>query len=924
MICLVAGLNQTAIASGVVATATFTASPTTLSASSAVQMVSAVGSTPGGSAITASAVGGTVIIIQPQPASLICAPASVATPGTSACTVTLSSAAPVGGSSVGLSSNNASVTVPASVTVNGGASTTSFTATAAAVSSNVSATLTATLNGGSSTFSLGLTTAPAALSSLSCLPAVLNPGGTSTCTVSLTKAATSVFTVNLSSSQTAVTVPATVTVASGSASNTFTATAGPVSSSTAVTVTAAAAGATATASITDSPVLQPASLICTPASVATPGTSACTVTLSSAAPAGGSSVGLSSNNASATVPASVTVNGGASTASFTATTAVVSSDTSATLTATLNGGSSTFSLGLSAPAALSSLSCLPAVLNPGGTSTCTVSLTKAATSVFTVNLSSSQTAVTVPATVTVASGSASNTFTATAGPVSSSTAVTITATAAGATATASITDSPVLQPASLSCTPASVATPGTSACAVTLSSAAPAGGSSVSLSSNNASVTVPASVTVNGGASTANFTATAAAVSSNIGATLTATLNGGSITFALGLTASASSTPDSGLRFVPVTPCRVADTRNADGAFGGPSLGAAETRSFAIPQGSCGIPATAQAYSLNVTVVPEDFLGYLALWPTGQTQPTVSTLNSYGGTVVANAAIVPAGTGGAVSVYVTNPTDVILDINGYFDTSTGATSYSFYPATPCRVADTRNATGQFGGPTMQANQSRDFPIPLSSCDIPAMARGYSLNATVVPEGFLGYLATWPTGQTQPNVSTLNSYTGNVVANAAILPAGTNESISVFVTNPTDVILDINGYFGQPGSPNALLFYPVTPCRVADTRNAAGPFGGPEIGAGMTRSFTIPASACNIPSTATAYSLNVTVVPDGMLHYLTVWAAGATQPQVSTLNSYDGSVLANAAIVPAGTDGAIDLFVTDATQVILDISGYFAP
>ncbi len=382
--------------------------------------------------------------------------------------------------------------------------------------------------------------------------------------------------------------------------------------------------------------------------------------------------------------------------------------------------------------------------------------------------------------------------------------------------------------------------------------------------------------------------------------------------------------PAVSLRFVPVTPCRVVDTRNPAGPFGGPTMAAASTRSFAIPQSACAIPSTALAYSLNVTVVPEGFLGYLSLWPTGQAQPTVSTLNSYGGTVVANAAIVLAGTGGAVSVYVTNPTDVILDINGYFDTSTGATSYSFYPATPCRVADTRNATGQFGGPTMQANQTRSFPVPQSPCDIPATAEAYSLNFTVVPQGFLGYLSTWPTGQQQPNVSTLNSYAGSVVANAALVPAGTNEAISVFVTNPTDVIADINGYFGQQGSAGALSFYPVTPCRGADTRNANGPFGGPIMAAGETRSFAIPASACNIPTTAAAYSLNVTVVPEGALYYLSVWPTGVAQPQVSTLNSYDGSVLANAAIVPAGTNGAIDLYVTDATQVILDINGYFAP
>jgi len=385
-----------------------------------------------------------------------------------------------------------------------------------------------------------------------------------------------------------------------------------------------------------------------------------------------------------------------------------------------------------------------------------------------------------------------------------------------------------------------------------------------------------------------------------------------------------SGTPVTGLEFVPVTPCRVADTRNAAGPFGGPTPAADSTRSFAIPQSACQIPATAQAYSLNVTVVPEGPLGYLSLWPTGQTQPFVSTLNSSGGIVVANAAIVPAGTGGAVSVFVTDATDVILDINGYFATATGASSYSFYAATPCRIADTRNATGQFGGPSMTAGQIRDFPIPLGPCSYPAAVQAYSLNVTVAPQGPLGYLTTWPTGQPQPNVSTLNSDTGKIVANAALVPAGTNESISVYVTDPTDVILDGNGYFAAPGSLGALTFYPVTPCRVADTRGAAGPFGGPTMGAGTMRSFTIPASGCSIPATAAAYSLNVTVVPDGVLFYLTTWPTGSTQPLVSTLNSFDGSVVANAAIVPAGAGGAISVFVTNQTDVILDINGYFAP
>ena len=376
-------------------------------------------------------------------------------------------------------------------------------------------------------------------------------------------------------------------------------------------------------------------------------------------------------------------------------------------------------------------------------------------------------------------------------------------------------------------------------------------------------------------------------------------------------------------RFVPVAPCRIADTRAPDGPFGGPVMAANSARSFAVPQSACAIPATALAYSLNVTVIPQGALPYLTLWPTDQDRPLVSTLNSFEGTVVANAAIVPAGTGGAVSVFVAGATDVILDIDGYFDTSAGPNAYSFYPAQPCRIADTRAAAGPFGAPGLPAGQSRDFPVPSSSCGLPSTATAYSLNVTVVPDPvvhYLGYLTTWPAGQPRPNSSTLNSWTGNVVANAAIVPAGAGGAISVFVSNPTDVILDANGYFAPPGGPGALSFYPVMPCRVADTRNSAGP----TMDAGTSRSFSIPASGCSIPTTAAAYSINVTVVPQEPLSYLTVWPAGSARPLVSTLNSPDASVVANAAIVPAGADGAISVFVTGRTDVVLDINGYFAP
>ncbi len=364
----------------------------------------------------------------------------------------------------------------------------------------------------------------------------------------------------------------------------------------------------------------------------------------------------------------------------------------------------------------------------------------------------------------------------------------------------------------------------------------------------------------------------------------------------------------SSTEFVPVTPCRLVDTRQGSPIQGG------TWDVFVVPQlGGCNIPANAAAYSLNVTVVPHGPLGYLTIWPAQRPQPYVSTMNSPDGRIKANAAIVPAGADGAVSVYVTDTTDVILDIDGYFTTSSSQ-ALQFYPLVPCRIVDTRN--GQNGG-TLQAGAERDY-LMTGSCGIPGSAAAYSLNVTVLPApGGLDYLTVWPQGESRPVVSTLNDNTGTVVANAAIVPAGDNQTVAFYPnSNKTNLLVDVNGYFALPGT-GGYSFYSVPPCRAYDSRNNHGqPFQD-------ERTVNIVDSQCAPPSNATAYVFNATVVPSPTLGYLTLWADGQTMPIVSTLNAYDGFITSNMAIVP-NTDGSTDAFASDLTQLILDISGYFAP
>lgn len=389
------------------------------------------------------------------------------------------------------------------------------------------------------------------------------------------------------------------------------------------------------------------------------------------------------------------------------------------------------------------------------------------------------------------------------------------------------------------------------------------------------------------------------------------------------------------VQFVSVPPCRLVDTRGADGEFGGPALQGGVPRFFVIPDNlNCNIPATAAAYSLNVTAVPHGTLGYLTIWPTGKPQPVVSTLNSTDGRTKANAAIVPVGVSAAVSVYASDTTDLVLDIDGYFAPVSSST-LAFYPLAPCRVADTRNSKEPqgLGPPALSGGVNRDFPVlKATSCDIPSSAQAYSLNFTVVPHGTLGYLTVCPTpsgSQSCPLVSTLNSYGGQTVANAAIVPAGVGGAIRTFASDSTDLIIDINGYFGAAGK-GALSLYPVPPCRVLDTRppSGSGPFQYE-----LNPPVDVRNSACAPPSQAQAYVFNATLVPQGPLGYLTLWPDGGNQPVVSTLNAYDGVISSNMAIVPAGkTNGKVDAYAfpvnqndpKDLTNLILDISSYFAP
>lgn len=122
-----------------------------------------------------------------------------------------------------------------------------------------------------------------------------------------------------------------------------------------------------------------------------------------------------------------------------------------------------------------------------------------------------------------------------------------------------------------------------------------------------------------------------------------------------------SALPSAATDFYTVEPCRLADTREADG----PALAAGETRTFP-GTGRCAIPADAVALALNVTAVQPAASGNLKLFPTGAATPLASVVNFAASQARANGGIVALGVKGGIAVQASGSTHVVIDVSGYF------------------------------------------------------------------------------------------------------------------------------------------------------------------------------------------------------------------------------------------------------------------
>jgi hypothetical protein len=256
-------------------------------------------------------------------------------------------------------------------------------------------------------------------------------------------------------------------------------------------------------------------------------------------------------------------------------------------------------------------------------------------------------------------------------------------------------------------------------------------------------------------------------------------------------------------------PERFLDTRVDIGAIG---KAAAGTITEVHVAGSGGVPASAGLVAFNATAVEPDRDGYVTVFPCGQPVPRTSSLNFRAGTTVPNLVLTRVGDGGKICFFTNAAVHLLGDVAAYL--STGDADLSML-SNPDRVLDTRSDPNR--RKTSAAATGHQILIA-GRYGVPATAESVVLNVTAVNARLAGYAVVYPCSATAPTVSNVNFVESDAVANAAVVKVSAAGTVCVKASVETDLIVDISGY-GE----NASAFVPLTPLRIADTREGVEPY-----------------------------------------------------------------------------------------------------
>jgi hypothetical protein len=255
-----------------------------------------------------------------------------------------------------------------------------------------------------------------------------------------------------------------------------------------------------------------------------------------------------------------------------------------------------------------------------------------------------------------------------------------------------------------------------------------------------------------------------------------------------------------GSGFVPVTPVRLADTRELPGGARQP----AGTPLVVRVSSAAGVPAGARAVALSVTATQAAAGGFVSVGRCDGPLGTTSNVNVTAGGTAPNLVVTETDASGSVCVVSNVATHLVVDLFGSFDATADVDV-----VTPTRLLDTRAAPGArlSAGGTVAVRVT-------GAPSLPADASGVVLNLTAAGPATSGFLTAYPCDRGRPTASNLNVRPGVDRANLVIVAPDSDGEVCVFSSAATDVVVDLFGRLGDG-------FVGTTPVRLLDTRPSPG-------------------------------------------------------------------------------------------------------
>ncbi len=190
--------------------------------------------------------------------------------------------------------------------------------------------------------------------------------------------------------------------------------------------------------------------------------------------------------------------------------------------------------------------------------------------------------------------------------------------------------------------------------------------------------------------------------------------------------------------------------------------------------------------------------GFITFYPGNTTLPLASNLNYVPGQVAPNNFSVGFAPDGSFNSYALTTTNLVIDLTGYYDTTSSGGLLFHSLAAPVRLLDSRPAK------TPAADRMPHYPQGVPWRSSPLVPARESLPAqqqssVMAPPsrmrgGGAGFVTFYPGDKPLPLASNLNYVSGQVVPNAFVVGLGSDGSFKSYVSTTTNLIIDVAGFF----------------------------------------------------------------------------------------------------------------------------------